>query len=77
MCIRDSKSSTRSVKWTAGGLLEGTLVRTSDLQFAIDGDMVQMAESRIGRRYGEWFVRNASRMHDVLVALRRKPLPVP
>lgn len=71
------KSSTRSVKWTAGGLLEGTLVRTSDLQFAIDGDMVQMAESQIGRRYGEWFVRNASRMHDVLVALRRKPLPVP
>ncbi|KAI3614726.1 hypothetical protein CBS9595_003997 [Malassezia furfur] len=71
------KSSTRSVKWTAGGLLEGEVVRTSDLQFAIDADMVQIAEARIGRRYGDWFVRNASRMHDVLVALRRKPLPVP
>lgn len=71
------KNSTRNFKWTSGGLLEGELINTSDLQFAIDTDMVHIAESRIGRRYGDWFVRNASRMNNVLLATQRKPLPVP
>ncbi|WFD29992.1 hypothetical protein MSPP1_001005 [Malassezia sp. CBS 17886] len=70
------KNSTRSLKWTHGGLLEGELINTSDLGFAIDTDMVDIAESRIGRRYGDWFVRNATRMNNVLLATQRKPLPV-
>lgn len=30
------KSSTRNIKWNEGGLLEGEVVNTSDLDFAID-----------------------------------------
>lgn len=71
------KNSTRNFKWTEGGLLEGEVINTSDLQFAIDTDMVHIAEARIGRRYGDWFVRNASRMNNVLLATQRKPLPLP
>ena len=70
------KSSTRSIKWSEGGLLEGEVVNTSDLDFVIDTDMVHIAESRVGRRYGDWFLRNGTRMHDVLSNIQSKPLPI-
>ncbi|PWN48427.1 hypothetical protein IE53DRAFT_389382 [Violaceomyces palustris] len=70
------KSSTRSIKWSEGGLLEGEVVNTSDLDFVIDTEMVHIAESRVGRRYGDWFLRNGTRMHDVLSNIQSKPLPI-
>lgn len=38
--------------------------------------MVHIAESRVGRRFGDWFLRNGTRMHDVLTTIKSKPLPV-
>ncbi|PWZ03232.1 eukaryotic translation initiation factor 3 subunit L [Testicularia cyperi] len=70
------KNSTRSIRWTQGGLLEGEVVNTSDLDFVIDTNMVHIAESRVGRRYGDWFLRNGTRMHDVLSNIQSKPLPI-
>ncbi|CAD6888298.1 unnamed protein product [Tilletia laevis] len=70
------KRSTRSLKWVEGGLLEGEVVNTSDLDFVIDTNMVHIAESRVGRRYGDWFLRNGTRMRDVLDNVRSKPLPI-
>ncbi|KAK0553310.1 hypothetical protein OC846_002553 [Tilletia horrida] len=70
------KRSTRSIKWTDGGLLEGDVINTSDLDFVIDTNMVHIAESRIGRRYGDWFLRNGTRMRDVLDNVRSKALPI-
>ncbi|SPO39876.1 related to eIF3l - translation initiation factor 3 subunit L [Pseudozyma flocculosa] len=70
------KSSTRSIKWSQGGLLEGEVVNTSDLDFVIDTNMVHIAESRVGRRYGDWFLRNGTRMHDVLTNIQSKALPI-
>ena len=84
------KNSTRSLKWTTGGLLEGEVINTSDLGFVIDTvrihvscqiliilkDMVNITESRISRKYGDWFVRNAGRISNVLATTKRKPLPV-
>ncbi|SPC60792.1 related to eIF3l - translation initiation factor 3 subunit L [Ustilago sp. UG-2017b] len=70
------KNSTRSLKWSSGSLLEGEVVNTSDLDFVIDTNMVHIAESRVGRRYGDWFLRNGTRMHDVLSNIQSKPLPI-
>ncbi|KAJ9477489.1 Eukaryotic translation initiation factor 3 subunit L [Pseudozyma hubeiensis] len=70
------KNSTRSLKWSSGSLLEGEVVNTSDLDFVIDTDMVHIAESRVGRRYGDWFLRNGTRMHDVLANIQSKALPI-
>lgn len=70
------KNSTRSLKWSSGSLLHGQVVNTSDLDFVIDTDMVHIAESRVGRRYGDWFLRNGTRMHDVLNNIQAKPLPI-
>lgn len=70
------KNSTRSLKWSNGSLLQGEVVNTSDLDFVIDTNMIHIAESRVGRRYGDWFLRNATRMHDVLSNIQSKPLPI-
>ncbi|KAI3484174.1 hypothetical protein L1887_52880 [Cichorium endivia] len=61
---------------SSGSLLEGEVVNTSDLDFVIDTNMVHIAESRVGRRYGDWFLRNGTRMHDVLGNIQSKPLPI-
>jgi translation initiation factor 3 subunit L len=71
-----AKASSRSVKWNDGGLLEGEIVNTSDLDFVIDTDMVHIAESRVGRKYGEWFLRQGVRMHQTLQHIKSKPLPI-
>ncbi|PWN28680.1 hypothetical protein BDZ90DRAFT_279021 [Jaminaea rosea] len=75
------KSSTRSPVWASGegSLLDGPgveVVNTSDLDFAIEGSMVHIRESRVGRRYAEWFRRNSVRMADVLGSIQGKALPI-
>lgn len=71
-----AKASTRSVKWNEGGLLEGTVINTSDLDFVIDTNMVHIAESRVGRKFGEWFMRQGVRMNQTLNHIKSKPLPI-
>lgn len=71
-----AKASSRSVKWNDGGLLDGQVINTSDLDFAIDTDMVHIAESRVGRKYGEWFMRQGVRMHQTMQHIKSKPLPI-
>lgn len=71
-----AKASSRSLKWSEGGLLEGHVVNTSDLDFVIDEDMVHIAESRVGRKFGEWFMRQGTRMHQTLQHIKSKPLPI-
>ncbi|KDN52505.1 hypothetical protein K437DRAFT_254088 [Tilletiaria anomala UBC 951] len=70
-----TKGSTRRLKWSEGGLLEGEVVNTSDLDFNIDGNMINVAEVKVGRRYGDWFLRNGTRMHEALLNIKAKPLP--
>jgi translation initiation factor 3 subunit L len=32
-------------------------------------DVVHIAESKVGRRYGDWFLRNINRCEDILANL--------
>ncbi|KAL4261391.1 translation initiation factor 3 subunit L [Pleurotus pulmonarius] len=57
------------------GLLDGETISTSDLNFVIDGDMVHIAESTIGRRYAGWFIKNTERAQRIFDDLRNMPLP--
>lgn len=71
-----AKASSRSIKWNEGSLLEGEVVTTSDLDFVIDDSMVHIAESRVGRKFGEWFMRQGIRMNQTLQHIKNKPLPI-
>ncbi|EPT04825.1 hypothetical protein FOMPIDRAFT_1112341 [Fomitopsis schrenkii] len=59
------------------GLLDGQMASTSDLDFVIDGNMVHIAESTLGRKYAGWFIRNTEHAQRVFDSLRNSPLPIP
>ncbi|EMD36536.1 hypothetical protein CERSUDRAFT_106375 [Gelatoporia subvermispora B] len=71
------KQASRSVSRVGSekGLLDGQMISTSDLDFAIDENMVHIVESTVGRRYAGWFIRNTEHAQRVLDALRNSSLP--
>lgn len=73
------KGASRSVSRAAvesGTLLDGGVISTSDLDFVIDENMVQIVESTIGRRYGGWFIRNTEHALKVYDTIKSSPLPI-
>lgn len=71
------KQKGRQLKWSHGTLLDGEDVNTSDLDFAIVDDMVHIAEAKVGRKYGDWFLRNSSKFQDILTSLEKERTTVP
>ncbi|OCH90225.1 eukaryotic translation initiation factor 3 subunit 6 [Obba rivulosa] len=71
------KQASRSVSRVGNekGPLDGQVISTSDLDFAIDENMVHIAESTVGRRYAGWFIRNTEHAQRVHHALRNSALP--
>ncbi|RKP12078.1 RNA polymerase I-associated factor PAF67-domain-containing protein [Piptocephalis cylindrospora] len=59
------KMAGRQLCWTSGSLLDGERVSGGDLDFSLDQDVIQIAESKVGRRYGDWFLRNCSKFEDL------------
>ncbi|KAK9448859.1 RNA polymerase I-associated factor PAF67-domain-containing protein [Limtongia smithiae] len=55
----------QQIKWTEGPLLDGQLVNASDLDIAIDGDLINITEARIARKFGDWFLRNTTKYYAV------------
>ncbi|KAJ1644428.1 hypothetical protein J3B02_002702 [Coemansia erecta] len=61
------KQRCRQIKCTSGSdLLMGEPVATTDLDFALQEDMIFIAESRVGRRYADWFIRNTNKIQDLI-----------
>ena len=77
------KMGSRSISRVVGGqdagkgLLEGETISTTDLNFAIDENMIHIAESTVGRRYAGWFIKNTERAQRTLDDLKTAPLPPP
>jgi translation initiation factor 3 subunit L len=46
--------------------VDGSIYRTSDLDFSIEGDMIHVAESKSTQRFGDFFVRNIIKFDDVV-----------
>ncbi|KAJ2678032.1 hypothetical protein GGI25_002675 [Coemansia spiralis] len=61
------KQRCRQLKWIGGpSLLSGEVTSTTDLDFALQEDMIFIAESRVGRRYADWFIRNTNKVQDLI-----------
>ncbi|KAF2456826.1 putative eukaryotic translation initiation factor 3 subunit EifCl [Lineolata rhizophorae] len=58
-----NKQRSRQVKWNGGGLLDGTVENLSDLDYAMEGDLIHISESKTGRRLVEWYLRNLQRTY--------------
>ncbi|KAI8443734.1 eukaryotic translation initiation factor 3 subunit 6 [Phakopsora pachyrhizi] len=73
------KGSMRSLKRSDGdyGLLEGREVALDEMDFAIDGNIIEIAETKPGRRFNEYFIRHGEKARILLEQLVRQPLPTP
>ncbi|RKP06123.1 translation initiation factor 3 complex subunit L [Thamnocephalis sphaerospora] len=67
------KVCSRQTRWVEGPLVSGTRVSVSDVDFCIKQDSIQVAEHKVGRRYGDWFVRNIGKIEDILDRMSEKP----
>lgn len=59
----NKQRSSRQIRWAEGGLLEGDLVPASDLDYAVEGDLIHISEAKQGRRLVDWYLRNLARAY--------------
>ncbi|KZF22726.1 putative eukaryotic translation initiation factor 3 subunit 6-interacting protein [Xylona heveae TC161] len=58
-----NKQRSRQVRWSEGGLLDGDIVNASDLDYAMQGDLIHISEAKVGRRLVDWYLRNLARAY--------------
>ncbi|KAB8338880.1 hypothetical protein FH972_021824 [Carpinus fangiana] len=58
-----NKQRSRQVRWSEGNLLEGDVVNSSDLDYAMQGDLIHISEAKVGRRLVDWYLRNLARTY--------------
>ena len=58
-----NKQRSRQVRWSEKGLLDGEIVNGSDLDYAMQGDLIHVSEAKVGRRLVDWYLRNLARTY--------------
>lgn len=58
-----NKQRSRQIRWSEGGLLEGEMVNTNELDYAMIGDLIHVSEAKVGRRLVDWYLRNLARTY--------------
>ncbi|KAI8815456.1 RNA polymerase I-associated factor PAF67-domain-containing protein [Cladochytrium replicatum] len=66
------KHKTRQRRWESGSVLDGEYAATSDLDLYLKEDMIHIAESKVGRRVGDWFIRNINKFEDIIANMNRR-----
>ncbi|TPX41815.1 hypothetical protein SeMB42_g05275 [Synchytrium endobioticum] len=64
------KHKTRQRRWDSGKVSDGEYGPTSDLDLYINQDMIHVVESKQGRRVGDWFIRHANKLDDVITSMQ-------
>ncbi|XP_068760518.1 eukaryotic translation initiation factor 3 subunit L-like [Montipora capricornis] len=60
------KHKQRNLVWTKGtDALEGELQSSSEVDFYIDQDMIHIADTKVERRYGDFFIRQIHKFEEV------------
>jgi len=60
------KHKQRNMTWTKGtDALEGELLSAPETDFYIDNDMIHIADTKIARRYGDFFIRQITKIDEV------------
>lgn len=58
-----NKQRNRQIRWSEGGLLQGDVVNSTELDYAMVGDLIHISEAKVGRRLVDWYLRNLSRTY--------------
>ncbi|XP_052759791.1 eukaryotic translation initiation factor 3 subunit L-like [Mya arenaria] len=68
MCF---KHKMKNVVWTKGTSgLEGEFQSASEVDFYIDRDMVHIADTKVARRYGDFFIRQIHKFEEITRTLK-------
>ncbi|XP_065065607.1 LOW QUALITY PROTEIN: eukaryotic translation initiation factor 3 subunit L-like [Rhopilema esculentum] len=60
------KHKQRNMVWTKGtDALEGEFQSSSEVDFYIDQDMIHIADTKVARRYGDFFIRHIGKIEDL------------
>ncbi|KAG1650108.1 Eukaryotic translation initiation factor 3 subunit L [Nymphon striatum] len=60
------KHKMKNVVWTKGTSgLEGEFQSGSELDFYVDKDMIHIADTKVARRYGDFFIRQIHKFHEM------------
>jgi len=61
------KHKTHNLVWgSPGSPLSGKVLSSSDVDFFVDLDMVHIVDSKVVRRYGDYFIRNINKFEEIL-----------
>ncbi|KAL8821423.1 MAG: hypothetical protein Q9223_000526 [Gallowayella weberi] len=60
-----NKQRTRQIRWSEGrgGLLDGEVVVSGEMDYAVQGDLIHVSEAKVGRRLVDWYLRNLARTY--------------
>jgi len=56
----------RNKIWRAGPPLDGQWASSSDTDFYIDGDMIHVVDTKVERRFGEFFIRHINKFDEII-----------
>jgi len=59
------KHKTRAFVWSGGPPLSGKWASSSDVDFYVDEEMVHIVDTKVTRRYGEYFLRHLNKFDDI------------
>jgi len=62
IALHQYKHKTNQMAWSNGTALEGERVPTADVDFYIDSDMIHIADVKIERNFGEYFMHSIYKM---------------
>jgi translation initiation factor 3 subunit L len=56
----------KATVWSTGSLASGDVQSASDVDFTIDGDMVHITDTKVQRRYSDFFIRHTERLQNLV-----------
>jgi len=60
------KHKMKNIVWTKGTSgLDGELQSGSEVDFYIDGGMIHIADTKVARRYGDYFIRQIHKFEEI------------
>jgi translation initiation factor 3 subunit L len=70
------KHKSRQVTCSGGDPLAGRAINASETDFYLDNDMVTVSDTKVARRYGEYFIRHITKFEEIIKDLERPAAPM-
>lgn len=58
------KLKNRQLKWSEGDILEGDFSNVSEIDTALENDIIHVSETKNSRKYADWFIRNTAKNYS-------------